>query len=149
MSMWIFTRRKPLLSRPRPDLLVRLLIQGLAHGADQRAQRERLLEEAGARRKIPGTHGVVVCESRNVDDLQAAHCFVELFSDLSPAAVRRAVARIHAALPGVPIEAAGSMTLESVRDYAEAGVDYVTVGALTHSVSAADLSLRVIPEAAA
>ena len=52
--------------------------------------------------------------------------------------------RVNDARPGVSIEAAGNMTLETVRDYAEAGVNYVTVGALTHSVSAADLSMRVV-----
>ena len=69
-----------------------------------------------------------------------------LLDNMTAAAVKRAVKQLHAALPGVPIEAAGNMTLATVREYAEAGVDYVTVGALTHSVTAADLSLRVTAE---
>jgi nicotinate-nucleotide pyrophosphorylase (carboxylating) len=41
-------------------------------------------------------------------------------------------------------EASGGITLESVRDYAETGVDYVSVGALTHSVKSLDLSLKSV-----
>ncbi|GAC1361682.1 MAG: carboxylating nicotinate-nucleotide diphosphorylase [Acidobacteriaceae bacterium] len=66
-----------------------------------------------------------------------------LLDNMTPTAVKRAVKRIHEALPGIPIEASGSITLQTVRSYAEAGVDYVTVGALTHSVTAADLSMRI------
>ena len=45
--------------------------------------------------------------------------------------------------PGIEIEATGGITLENVRAYAEAGADFVSVGALTHSVQAADLALEV------
>jgi nicotinate-nucleotide pyrophosphorylase (carboxylating) len=43
----------------------------------------------------------------------------------------------------VPLEASGGVTLESVRAVAETGVDYISVGALTHSVVALDISLEV------
>ncbi len=43
----------------------------------------------------------------------------------------------------VPLEASGGITLESVRAVAETGVDYISVGALTHSVTALDISLEV------
>jgi nicotinate-nucleotide pyrophosphorylase (carboxylating) len=46
----------------------------------------------------------------------------------------------------VPLESSGGITLENIREYAEAGVDYISVGALTHSVTAADIHLRVMPE---
>ena len=45
--------------------------------------------------------------------------------------------------PGVEIEATGGLTLETVRAYAEAGADFISIGALTHSVRAADLALEV------
>jgi len=45
----------------------------------------------------------------------------------------------------VPLESSGGITLENIRDYAVAGVDRISVGALTHSVVAADIHLRVIP----
>ncbi len=43
----------------------------------------------------------------------------------------------------VPLEASGGITLENVRAYAEAGVNFISVGALTHSVHAVDLSMRL------
>jgi nicotinate-nucleotide pyrophosphorylase (carboxylating) len=45
--------------------------------------------------------------------------------------------------PGIEIEATGGITLANVRVYAEAGADYVSIGALTHSVRAADLAIEV------
>ena len=45
----------------------------------------------------------------------------------------------------VPLEASGGITLENVRAYAEAGVDYISIGALTHSPRAVDLSMRITP----
>lgn len=109
----------------------------------------RALDLALERRSTGQTVQVEVRTEGELDEAIAGGAESILLDNMSAAAVRRAVKRIHADLPGVPIEAAGSMTLETVRDYAEAGVDYVTVGALTHSVSAADLSMRVAPDAAA
>lgn len=45
--------------------------------------------------------------------------------------------------PNVLIEASGGMKLENVRDYAEAGVDLISVGALTHSAPAVDISFKI------
>lgn len=45
--------------------------------------------------------------------------------------------------PGIEIEATGGITFGNARAYAEAGADYISIGALTHSVRAADLSLEV------
>ena len=41
-------------------------------------------------------------------------------------------------------EASGGITEETIRAYAECGVDFISVGALTHSVSSLDLSLKAI-----
>ena len=46
----------------------------------------------------------------------------------------------------VPLESSGGITLENIREFADAGVDYISVGALTHSAPAADIHLRVSPE---
>lgn len=43
-----------------------------------------------------------------------------------------------------PVEASGGITPETVRDYAECGVDYVSMGYLTHSVTSLDLSLKAM-----
>ena len=45
--------------------------------------------------------------------------------------------------PGIEIEATGGITLANVRAYAEAGADFVSIGALTHSVQAADVAFEV------
>ena len=45
--------------------------------------------------------------------------------------------------PRIEIEATGGITLDTVRAYAEAGADYVSIGALTHSVQAVDLTLEM------
>ncbi|MCU1319090.1 MAG: nicotinate-nucleotide pyrophosphorylase [Edaphobacter sp.] len=66
-----------------------------------------------------------------------------LLDNMTPSVVKKAVKQIRAALPGVPIEASGNMNLKTVRDYAMAGVDFVSVGALTHSAAAVDLSMRI------
>ena len=41
------------------------------------------------------------------------------------------------------LEASGGITLENVSDYAKTGVDFISIGALTHSAPAADLSLEI------
>ena len=45
--------------------------------------------------------------------------------------------------PGIEIEATGGITLADVRGYAEAGADFISIGALTHSARAADIALEV------
>jgi nicotinate-nucleotide pyrophosphorylase (carboxylating) len=45
--------------------------------------------------------------------------------------------------PSIEVEASGGIMLDNVRDYALAGADFVSVGALTHSVEAADLALEI------
>jgi nicotinate-nucleotide pyrophosphorylase (carboxylating) len=54
-----------------------------------------------------------------------------------------AVARAKQEPRRIPLESSGGITLENVRAYAEAGVDFISVGALTHSARAVDLSMRI------
>lgn len=69
-----------------------------------------------------------------------------LLDNMTPAQVKKAVKEIRAALPKVPIEASGNMNLKTVRKYALTGVDFISVGALTHSAVAVDLSMRITAE---
>ncbi|HEU4680631.1 MAG TPA: carboxylating nicotinate-nucleotide diphosphorylase [Gemmatimonadales bacterium] len=46
-------------------------------------------------------------------------------------------------VPGIEIEATGGITLGTVRVYAEAGADFISIGALTHSVQAADIAIEI------
>jgi nicotinate-nucleotide pyrophosphorylase (carboxylating) len=59
--------------------------------------------------------------------------------------VRTAVARVRSHSRHMPIEISGGINLENVRSYAETGADYISVGALTHSPQAVDLSMRIVP----
>ncbi|MFB3916807.1 MAG: carboxylating nicotinate-nucleotide diphosphorylase [Terriglobales bacterium] len=68
-----------------------------------------------------------------------------LLDNMSPEEVRCAVQRVSQHTRRVPLEASGGINLQNVRAYAEAGVDYISVGALTHSPMAVDMSMRVQP----
>ncbi len=68
-----------------------------------------------------------------------------LLDNMKVEEVRQAVTRIMGHSRHVPVEASGGIRLENVRDYAEAGVDYISIGALTHSPQAVDLSMRMVP----
>ena len=46
----------------------------------------------------------------------------------------------------IPTEASGGIVLENIRAYAETGVDFISVGALTHSAKAADISMSIVAE---
>ncbi len=67
---------------------------------------------------------------------------------MSPALVRQAVDQVRAsnAQRTILTEASGGITLANVREFAEAGVDWISVGALTHSAPAVDLSFEIEPE---
>ncbi len=63
-----------------------------------------------------------------------------LLDNMSPAEIARAVDVVGGR---VPLEASGGVTLATVREYAEAGVDFISVGALTHSARSLAVSLEV------
>lgn len=86
----------------------------------------------------------VEVEVRNKDELKKAleaGCDRVLLDNMDIQAIREAVRIVRKNAPGVEIEASGNMSLDRVRAVAETGVDFISVGALTHSVSALDLSL--------
>jgi nicotinate-nucleotide pyrophosphorylase (carboxylating) len=58
---------------------------------------------------------------------------------------RQAVERARHHTRRIPLECSGGINLQNVRAYADTGVDYISVGALTHSAVAVDMSLRVAP----
>jgi nicotinate-nucleotide pyrophosphorylase (carboxylating) len=64
-----------------------------------------------------------------------------LLDNMSVGEVARAV---ELAGGRVPLEASGGITLENVRAYAETGVDFISIGALTHAARSLDVSLEVI-----
>jgi len=60
--------------------------------------------------------------------------------------VRAAVERVARHTRHLQLECSGGITLANVRQYAEAGVDFISVGALTLKTEAVDMSLRVVPD---
>ena len=68
-----------------------------------------------------------------------------LLDNMSVENARTAIARIRTHTRRIPIEVSGGIKLENVRAYAETGTDYISVGALTHSPQAVDLSMRMGP----
>ena len=68
-----------------------------------------------------------------------------LMDNMNVEDVRRAVTRIRSHNRRIPIEVSGGVRLENVRAYAETGADYISVGSLTHSPTAVDLSMRMFP----
>ena len=69
-----------------------------------------------------------------------------LLDNMTPTEVKQSIARIKKEAHWIPTEASGGITLETVRAYAETGVDFISVGALTHSAKAADISMSITAE---
>ncbi|HSU16332.1 carboxylating nicotinate-nucleotide diphosphorylase [Longimicrobium sp.] len=89
----------------------------------------------------------VEVETTNLDEVREALAVgVDriMFDNMTPEMMGDAVALVRAAGDARPeTEASGGITLETIRGYAETGVDFISVGALTHSAPALDLSLRL------
>jgi len=103
------------------------------------------VERALANRK--GEQPVEV-EVRDMQELDAALKYGAesiLLDNMTPAQTREAVARVRQEARSMKIESSGGITVENVREYADAGVDYISVGALTHSARFVNLSMRIEP----
>jgi len=89
-------------------------------------------------------------EVTNLDELRAAlsgNPDVILLDNMSPSLVHQAVEQVRkqSAPNKIRTEASGGITLDNVREFADAGVDWISVGALTHSAPARDLSFEIEP----
>ena len=83
---------------------------------------------------------VEVTNVAQLDEALAAEAEIVLLDNMTPAQVKEAVQRIGGR---ALVEVSGGVTLDTVRAYAEAGADLISVGALTHSAPAVDLSLEL------
>lgn len=86
-------------------------------------------------------------EVRNQTEIdQALEANVDriMLDNFSPADTRKAVEYIRSVNPNVEIESSGGITLENLRQYGECGVDFISVGALTHSVKGLDMSFKAV-----
>jgi nicotinate-nucleotide pyrophosphorylase (carboxylating) len=89
-------------------------------------------------------------EVTNLEELREALAFnpdVVLLDNMNPSLVRQAVEQVveHPAPKKIRTEASGGIALSNVREFAEAGVDWISVGALTHSAPAVDISFEIEP----
>jgi nicotinate-nucleotide pyrophosphorylase (carboxylating) len=113
-----------------------IALAGSAAAALQRAMRNR-------RGELP-----IVIEVRNLSELdEALSNGAErlLLDNMSVENVRAALVKVKEQPRAIPVEVSGGIQLDNVRAYAETGVDYISVGALTHSPQAVDLSMRIVP----
>jgi nicotinate-nucleotide pyrophosphorylase (carboxylating) len=96
------------------------------------------------RRAVAGARGLPVeIEVDSLDQLEEAieaGAQMILLDNFTPEDVCAAVEQVRGR---VPLEASGGIRLENVRAFAEAGVDYIAIGSLTHSAPAADISLEI------
>ncbi len=143
----------------RIDLASGILIKNnhIALGGGLRA----VLERALAQRKHGQRVQVEVRNTRELEEAIAHGAEAILLDNMSPSQVRAAVERVKkenvrateagngdAGQPGrwIPTEASGGILLDNIRAYAETGVDFISVGALTHSAKAADISMSISAE---
>ncbi|MFM8431293.1 MAG: carboxylating nicotinate-nucleotide diphosphorylase [Bacteroidota bacterium] len=88
----------------------------------------------------------VEIETRNLDEvrqvLESGHATRIMLDNFSPSMLRDAIKLIDHRME---TEASGGITIQTVREYAETGVDYVSVGALSHSYKSLDISMKIRP----
>lgn len=100
------------------------------------ARHQAVVEDAGGVR--------IYAEARNLEEVDALLACVPdriLLDNMEPAALEEAVRRIRSTPDPIEIEATGGITLTNVKAVARTGVDLISIGALTHSAPALDLSL--------
>ena len=104
---------------------------------------DKALDRCHAYLKAKGKNLKIEIEVRSLDELRQvlAHGGVDrvMLDNFSIPMTREAVALIKGR---VETESSGGITIDTIRDYAECGVDFVSVGALTHSVKGLDLSFK-------
>jgi nicotinate-nucleotide pyrophosphorylase (carboxylating) len=102
------------------------------------------VSEAVKRARNSAPHGLVVevevTTLEELDEALAAGAPAVLLDNMDPDTARRAVER---AGDSAVLEASGGIDLNNVRAYAEAGVDLISIGALTHSAGSVDVSMEV------
>src|SRR5579863_424107 len=85
-------------------------------------------------------------EVRNARELnEALECGAEaiLLDNMTPVQVKESIDRIKAENRWIPTEASGGIVLDNIRAYAETSVEFISVGALTHSARASNISMSI------
>ena len=104
---------------------------------------EKAIQRAGDYCREKGKDLKIEVEVRSLDDIRRvlAHGGVDriMFDNFTPELTKEAVALVDGK---VETESSGGITLENLREYGETGVDFISVGALTHSVKGLDMSFK-------
>jgi nicotinate-nucleotide pyrophosphorylase (carboxylating) len=101
---------------------------------------------AAAVKRVMGLAPLLVrveVEVKNLDEVRealSAGAHVIMLDNMTPADMRNAVSLIAGR---ALVEASGNVTLERVKEIAQTGVDFISTGAITHSVASADISLKI------
>ncbi|MBA2940976.1 carboxylating nicotinate-nucleotide diphosphorylase [Paenibacillus sp. CGMCC 1.16610] len=96
-----------------------------------------------ARKQIPHTMKIEV-EVEDFDQLHealSAQADIIMLDNMAPAKMKEAVSIIKSKAPHIVVEGSGSVTVQTIKAMAESGVDVISVGRLTYSVAALDISL--------
>jgi nicotinate-nucleotide pyrophosphorylase (carboxylating) len=99
------------------------------------------VQAAKARAPHPLRIEVEVTDLGELEEALVAGAEIVLLDNMTPAAVAVAAARAHDR--GAMVEVSGGITLATIADYARAGADLISVGALTHSAPSVDIGLDV------
>ena len=101
------------------------------------------IEGAKAYLKAKGKNIPIECEVRSLEDIDevfaAGGVDRIMFDNFTPELTRQAVAKVAGR---GETESSGGITLDTLREYAETGVDFISVGALTHQIKSLDMSLK-------
>ena len=106
---------------------------------------EKAIDAAVAYQKAHGLNLKIEVETRSLEDVQrvlahgGAHRI--MFDNFTPAQVREGVQLVN---HQIETEASGGITNETLHDYAETGVDFISIGAFTHHIASLDLSLKTV-----
>jgi nicotinate-nucleotide pyrophosphorylase (carboxylating) len=133
----------------RIDLASGILIKNnhISLGGGIAAVLKRALEQRQPGQRVQ----VEVRTPQELDEALAHGAEAILLDNMTPKEVKRSIERIKSVAAGqpdhwIPTEASGGIALDNIRAYAETGVDFISVGALTHSARAADISMSITSE---
>jgi nicotinate-nucleotide pyrophosphorylase (carboxylating) len=107
-----------------------------------------VLARALAERKSGQRVQIEVRNPRELEEALANGAEAILLDNMTPVQVKTSVERIKEEKRWIPTEASGGIVLENIRSFAETGVDFISVGALTHSAKAANISMSITAEPA-
>ena len=88
---------------------------------------------------------VEISDGAQLEEALAARADAILLDNMEPQQVRESVQLIRKTSPETVVEVSGGINLENVREMAESGPDLISVGSITHSARAVDISMKITP----